>query len=111
VGIPRWRRGGIAVALELGLVPVPDLRAGYFLWPVPMGASLRPLSYHPCKPAASEVQRGPSVLLERPLFSAIEPTDAERAEDRPGDGLVCPATVIMDRGFTVPVLPSRSGPG
>jgi hypothetical protein len=41
----------------------------------------------------------------RRLFAAVAPTEAERAEPRPGDDLVSPADVVMDRGFTVPGPP------
>jgi len=44
------------------------------------------------------------------VFSAVEPTDIERAEARPGDGLVTPAAVVMDRAFTVPGTPEQVWP-
>ncbi len=44
------------------------------------------------------------------MFSTITPTDAERTEARPGDGLVGSAAVVMDRGFTVPGTPQQVWP-
>jgi hypothetical protein len=35
------------------------------------------------------------------VFTGVRPTDAERAAARPGDDLVAPADVVMDRAFSV----------
>ncbi len=39
------------------------------------------------------------------LFSTVTATPAERYEQRPGDDVVVPADVVMDRAFTVPGTP------
>ena len=41
---------------------------------------------------------------------SVRATPAERAEPRPGDGLVSPADVVMDRGFTVDAPPEAVWP-
>ncbi|ADJ45557.1 hypothetical protein AMES_3733 [Amycolatopsis mediterranei S699] len=43
-------------------------------------------------------------------MSAYSATSAERAERRPGDDLVTPADVVMDRGFTVDAPPELVWP-
>ena len=43
------------------------------------------------------------------VFAAVEPTPAEWAAPRPGDGLVA-ADVVMDRAFTVPGPPQTVWP-
>lgn len=35
------------------------------------------------------------------MFSSVEATEAERKTRRPGDALVDPADVVMDRAFTL----------
>jgi hypothetical protein len=37
----------------------------------------------------------------RLMFSSVEASEAERNTDRPGDALVEPADVVMDRAFTL----------
>ena len=44
------------------------------------------------------------------LFPGVAPTDSERAVGRPGDELVTPADVVMDRAFTVPGPPETVWP-
>lgn len=39
------------------------------------------------------------------LTTTVRPTPAERSATLPGDDLVDPADVVMDRAFTVPALP------
>jgi hypothetical protein len=46
-------------------------------------------------------------VLERLL---VRPTAAERAAGLPGDELVSPADVVMDRAFTLPVPPDQVWP-
>ena len=43
-------------------------------------------------------------------FSAVAPNPAERREPRPGDELVWPADVVMDRAFTVDASPEQVWP-
>lgn len=55
------------------------------------------------------------------MFSSVRATAAEKAAARPGDQIVTPADVIMDRAFTVEGAPAevwpwlaqlaRAGPG
>ena len=40
----------------------------------------------------------------------VDPTPAERAAWRPGDDLVSPADVVMDRAFTLPAAPETVWP-
>ena len=44
------------------------------------------------------------------MFGAVAATAAERAAERPGDELVRPADVVMDRGFTLAAPPSAVWP-
>jgi len=44
------------------------------------------------------------------MFEKVSASTAERAERRPGDGLVAPADVVMDRAFTVPGTPADVWP-
>jgi hypothetical protein len=44
------------------------------------------------------------------VFAAVAATAAERAAERPGDELVAPAEVVMDRGFTLAAPPSAVWP-
>jgi hypothetical protein len=44
------------------------------------------------------------------VFPTISATAAERAEPRPGDGIVAEPDVVMDRGFTVPGGPAAVWP-
>jgi hypothetical protein len=44
------------------------------------------------------------------MFAHVRPTPAERASACPGDDLVQPADVVMDRGFTVPGTPEQVWP-
>ena len=44
------------------------------------------------------------------MFASVRPTDAERAEARPGDALVAPADVVMDRAFTLAAASSDVWP-
>lgn len=44
------------------------------------------------------------------VFAAVAATAAERLEPRPGDELVSPADVVMDRGFTVAGRPESVWP-
>lgn len=46
----------------------------------------------------------------RRLFAAIEPTADERRQPRPGDEIVWPADVVMDRAFTLEATPERVWP-
>lgn len=43
-------------------------------------------------------------------LKAVAATAEEKAEPRPGDQLVAPADVVMDRAFTVPGLPASVWP-
>ena len=45
------------------------------------------------------------------MFASVRASAAEKSTARPGDGLVAPADVIMDRAFTVDARRARSGPG
>jgi hypothetical protein len=47
--------------------------------------------------------------MRRP-FAGVHATDAERSEVRPGDDIVAPADVVMDRAFTVPGRPDDVWP-
>jgi hypothetical protein len=44
------------------------------------------------------------------MFASVAATDAERAAARPGDGLVSPADIVMDRAFTVAAPPADVWP-
>lgn len=44
------------------------------------------------------------------MFGRVDATAAERAASRPGDDLVEPADVVMDRAFTVPGSPATVWP-
>lgn len=44
------------------------------------------------------------------MFPSVAATAAEQAEPRPGDELVAPADVVMDRGFTVAGRPETVWP-
>ena len=44
------------------------------------------------------------------MFKAVEASPQERREPRPGDDLVSPADVVMDRAFTVPGSPQSVWP-
>src|SRR5579875_2173308 len=41
------------------------------------------------------------MAAHRLMFRSVEASPAERAAGRPGDGLVDPASVVMDRAFTL----------
>ena len=44
------------------------------------------------------------------MFASVAATEAEKRVQRPGDDLVDPADVVMDRAFTVPGLPEQVWP-
>jgi uncharacterized protein YndB with AHSA1/START domain len=44
------------------------------------------------------------------MFASVAATEAEERASRPGDGLVHPADVVMDRAFTVPAPPEQVWP-
>jgi hypothetical protein len=44
------------------------------------------------------------------MFASVAATAAEKRAKRPGDDLVDPADVVMDRAFTVPAPPERVWP-
>ncbi|WP_375476729.1 hypothetical protein [uncultured Jatrophihabitans sp.] len=44
------------------------------------------------------------------MFASISPTDHEREVARPGDELVAPADVVMDRAFTLDAQPDEVWP-
>jgi hypothetical protein len=44
------------------------------------------------------------------MFASVAATAAEKRMARPGDDLVDPAEVVMDRAFTVPAPPEQVWP-
>ena len=44
------------------------------------------------------------------MLSSVSPTASERTASLPGDGLVSPADVVMDRAFTVDAPPAEAWP-
>src|ERR1700744_5472812 len=59
--------------------------------------------------------RGPATGSRAPppdrlMFASVAATGAEKQARRPGDSLVHPAGVVMDRAFTAPAPPERVWP-
>ena len=62
-------------------------------------------------PAGEERARlGRRALIHSGLFRGVEASEAEQRAARPGDGLVQPADVVMDRAFTVGAPPETVWP-